>query len=219
MSIEDAGFKEVSNLDEIKETLDEIKKSWQGICEAFSVNPELKIQPSVIKSNLKMTLIELNELQNLEYVKNSNKALEKLHETYIKDMIKFAYTVLDNEESKVWKDEIEGYIKEIFTEDVLVDSGIEVKDDESITMEKLFEEINRVFSITSQLNVIKGMESGNFDESSFMGLESNFIYLGIGLVQACNGNAVIMGSVVTFLKVVIKISDNVLKAITGMLTK
>ncbi len=217
MSTENAGFKEVNNLDDVKETLEEIKKSWQNICEAFSVNPDLKIQPSVIKSNLKMTLIELNELQNLEYVKNSNKPLEKLHETYIKDLIKFSYTILDNEESKVWKDEIEGYIKEVFTTDVLVDSGIEVRDDENLTMDTLFEEINRVFSIASQLNVVKGMESGNFSEESFMSLETNFIYLGIALVRVCNGNAVIMGSVVTFLKVVIKISDNVLKAIAGML--
>ena len=49
------------------------------------------------------------------------------------------------------------------------------------------------------------MESGNLSAETFMSLEDNFIYLGIGIVQTCNGNAVIMGAVVSFIKTLIKI--------------
>lgn len=217
MSNDNNGFKEVENIDDVKKTLDEIKKSWEEICESFDVNPELKIQPSIIKSSIKMTIIELNELENLEYVKKSNKPLEKLHETYVKDLIKFAYTTIEAEDSKIWKDEVEKYINDIFTDDLLADMDIKVQNNEEMSLEQLIEEINRILSISNQLNVIKGMENGNFTADTFMGLINNFSYLGIGIVQACNGNAVVMGEVITFLKVLIKTNDIILKSISDML--
>ena len=217
MSNDNNGFKEVENIDDVKKTLEEIKKSWEEICESFDVNPELKIQPSVIKSSIKMTIIELNELENLEYVKKSNKPLEKLHEIYVKDLIRFAYTTIEAEDSKIWKDEVEKYIKDIFTKDLLADMDVKVENNEEMSLEQLIEEINRILSISNQLNVIKGMENGKFSSDTFMGLINNFSYLGIGIVQACNGNAVVMGEVVTFLKVLIKTNDIILKSISNML--
>lgn len=217
MSTENNGFKEVENLNDIQETLEEMRKSWEEICDAFQVNPEMQIQPSVLRSSIKMTLIELNELENMEYVKKSGRPLEKLHETYVKDLIKFAFTTVDGEECAVWKEEVENYLKEIFTEDVLTDMEIKVENDEKITLDMLIDELNRILSIANQLNVIKGMESGDFKADSFVGLVNNFSYLGIGIVQTCNGNAVIMGEVVTFLKVLIKTNDVILKKITNMI--
>ena len=210
-------MKEVNNLDEVKQTLDEIRKAWEEICDAFEVNPDTPISPDVIRSSVRMTMVELNELENLDYVKKSGRPLEKLHETYVKDLIKFAYTTVDGEEAAVWKEEVEKYLKAIFTEDILADMDVEVANNESMTLDMLIDDINRVFSISNQLNVIKGMESGNFEVGSFVGLVNNFSYLGIGLVQSCNGNAVIMGEVVTFLKVLIKTNDIILKQITGMI--
>lgn len=217
MSSENSGFKEVDNLNEVKETLDEIRKSWEEICDAFEVNPDTQIKPEIIRSSVRMTVVELNELENMDYVKKSGRLLEKLHETYVRDLIKFAYSTVDSEESEMWKEEVDKYLKEIFTEDILVDMDIEVKNDESMTLDKLIDEVNRILSIANQLNVIKGMESGNFAADSFVGLINNFSYLGIGIVQACNGNAVVMGEVVTFLKVIIKTNDVILKQITNMI--
>ena len=217
MSSENNGFKEVDNLNDVKETLDEIRKSWVEICDAFEVNPDMVIQPSVIRSSIRMTLVELNDLENMDYVKKSGKPLEKLHETYVKSLIKFAYSTVDGEDSAMWKDEVEKYIKEIFTEDVLADMDIQVRNDENKTLDMLIDDVNRILSIANQLNVIKGMENGSFAAESFVGLINNFSYLGIGIVQSCNGNAVVMGEVITFLKVLIKTNDIILKQITGMI--
>lgn len=214
---ENNGFKEVNSLEEVEQTLEEIKKSWEEICSAFEVNSETRISPEVIRSSVRMTMVELNELENLDYVKKSGKKLEKLHETYVRDLIKFAYTTIDGEDSNVWKSEVERYLKDIFTEDMLSDMDIKVENNEEMTLDMLIDEINRVLSISNQLNVIKGMESGSFEPGSFVGLVNNFSYLGIGIVQTCNGNAVVMGEVVTFLKVLIKTNDIILKQITGMI--
>lgn len=211
------GFKEVSNLDDVEKTLEEIRKSWEEICDAFEVNPDTKISPEVIRSSVRMTMVELNELENMDYVKKSGRQLEKLHETYVKDLIKFAYTTIDSEDSCVWKEEVERYLNDIFTEDILSDMDVKVENNENMTLDMLIDEINRVLSIANQLNVIKGMESGSFEAGSFVGLVNNFSYLGIGLVQTCNGNAIVMGEVVTFLKVLIKTNDIILKQITGMI--
>lgn len=210
-------FKEVNSLEEVEQTLEEIKKSWEEICSAFEVNSETRISPEVIRSSVRMTMVELNELENLDYVKKSGKKLEKLHETYVRDLIKFAYTTIDGEDSNVWKSEVERYLNDIFTEDMLSDMDIKVENNEEMTLDMLIDEINRVLSISNQLNVIKGMESGSFEPGSFVGLVNNFSYLGIGIVQTCNGNAVVMGEVVTFLKVLIKTNDIILKQITGMI--
>lgn len=214
---ENNGFKEVNSLEEVEQTLEEIKKSWEEICSAFEVNSETRISPEVIRSSVRMTMVELNELENLDYVKKSGKKLEKLHETYVRDLIKFAYTTVDGEDSNVWKSEVERYLNDIFTEDMLSDMDIKVENNEEMTLDMLIDEINRVLSISNQLNVIKGMESGSFEPGSFVGLVNNFSYLGIGIVQTCNGNAVVMGEVVTFLKVLIKTNDIILKQITGMI--
>lgn len=214
---ENNGFKEVNSLEEVEQTLEEIKKSWKEICSAFEVNSETRISPEVIRSSVRMTMVELNELENLDYVKKSGKKLEKLHETYVRDLIKFAYTTVDGEDSNVWKSEVERYLNDIFTEDMLSDMDIKVENNEEMTLDMLIDEINRVLSISNQLNVIKGMESGSFEPGSFVGLVNNFSYLGIGIVQTCNGNAVVMGEVVTFLKVLIKTNDIILKQITGMI--
>lgn len=214
---ENNGFKEVNSLEEAEQTLEEIKKSWEKICDAFEVNSETRISPEVIRSSVRMTMVELNELENLDYVKKSGKKLEKLHETYVRDLIKFAYTTIDGEDSNVWKSEVERYLNDIFTEDMLSDMDIKVENNGEMTLDMLIDEINRVLSISNQLNVIKGMESGSFEPGSFVGLVNNFSYLGIGIVQTCNGNAVVMGEVVTFLKVLIKTNDIILKQITGMI--
>lgn len=215
---ENNGFKEVNSLDDVEQTLKEIKKSWEEICDAFGVNPETRISPGAIRSSVRMTMVELNELENLEYVRKSGKKLEKLHETYARDLIKFAYTTIDSEDSSVWRDEVKRYLRDIFTEDMLSDMDVKVENNEKMTLDMLIDEINRVLSISNQLNVIKGMESGSFEAGSFAGLVNNFSYLGIGIVQTCNENAVVMGEVVTFLKVLIKTNDIILKQITGMIT-
>lgn len=215
---ENNGFKEVNSLDDVEQTLKEIKKSWEEICDAFGVNPETRISPGAIRSSVRMTMVELNELENLEYVRKSGKKLEKLHETYARDLIKFVYTTIDSEDSSVWRDEVERYLRDIFTEDMLSDMDVKVENNEKMTLDMLIDEINRVLSISNQLNVIKGMESGSFEAGSFAGLVNNFSYLGIGIVQTCNENAVVMGEVVTFLKVLIKTNDIILKQITGMIT-
>lgn len=217
MNSDNGGFREVDNLNDVRETLDEIRKSWEEICDAFEVNPDMQIQPDIIRSSVRMTIIELNELENMDYVKKSGRPLEKLHETYVKDLIKFAYSTVESEDSAVWRDEVETYIREIFTDDVLIDMDVSVENDEKVTLDMLIDEVNRILSISNQLNVIKGMESGSFTAEPFAGLINNFSYLGIGIVQTCNGNAVVMGQVITFLKVLIKTNDIILKQITGMI--
>lgn len=215
--MENNGFKEVQNLDDLKNTIEEIQKSWEEICDAFEVDPDKQIQPSIIRASIKMTLIELTELENMEYVKKSGKTLEKLHETYLRDLIRFAYYSVDSEETQVWKEEVDNYVKEIFTPEVMADTDVEAKPDETVSLDMLIDDMNRVLSIANQLNVIKGMESGTFDAEPFAGLINNFSYLGIGLVQTCNKNATVMGQVITFLKVIIKTNDIVLKKITDMI--
>jgi hypothetical protein len=219
MSEENNGFKEVTNLEDVHKVLEDMKKSWDEICEAFGVDPEKQIKASVLKSSIRLTMLELDELENLEYVKKSNKPLMKLHKVYLENLIKYAYTTVDTEESKAWTEEMEKYIKEIFTSEFVDEFDVKVEDNKEMTIDMLFDDINKVFSISSQLNVIKGMEGGKFNEEAFMGLISNFIFLGIGIVQACNGNAVIMGKVVTSLKVIIKINDMIIKSISKMLSK
>ena len=219
MSTENNGFKEVKGFEEIKATLDEIEGAWKEICDTFEVDPEIPVRTSVLTSSIKMTLMDLNQLENLEYVKKSGKPLEKLHETYIKDIIKFGYSTVEGEDSKMWEEEVDKYVKEVITAECLSDSDIKVENNTDMSLDMLIDELNRVFSIANQLNVIKGMESGSFDSEPFMGLINNFIYFGIGLVQRCNGNAVIMGEVVTFLKVLIKTNDIILKQISQMLMR
>lgn len=213
------GFKEVSNLDEMKNALDEIRKSWEEICEAFEVDPDVKVQSSIIKSSVRMTLVELNELENMDYVKKSGRPLEKLHETYVKNLIRFAYYAVDSEESVMWKDEVKEYISEIFTEDLLMDTEATIEEEENVTLDMIIDDMNRILSIANQLNVIKGMESGSFEADAFVGLINNYSYLGIGIVQTCNGNAAVMGQVVTFLKVMIKTNDVIIKQISDMIMR
>ena len=141
---ENNGFKEVNSLDDVEQTLKEIKKSWEEICDAFGVNPETRISPGAIRSSVRMTMVELNELENLEYVRKSGKKLEKLHETYARDLIKFAYTTIDSEDSSVWRDEVERYLRDIFTEDMLSDMDVKVENNEKMTLDMLIDEINRV---------------------------------------------------------------------------
>lgn len=107
----------------------------------------------------------------------------------------------------------------MITDEVLSDTGIKVEDNEAVTLEELLLDIQRIFSISNQLNIIKGMESGAISQESFMNLEDNFIYMSIGIVQVCNGNAVIMGTAVSFIKALIKINDNILKSISQMLSR
>lgn len=213
------GFKEVSNLDEMRNALDEIRKSWEEICEAFEVDPDVKVQSSIIKSSIKMTLIDLNELENMDYVKNSNKKLEKLHETYVKNLVRFAYYAVGSEESIMWKDEVKSYINEIFTQDLLSDMEVTTEEEENVSLDMIIDDMNRILSIANQLNVIRGMESGNFEADAFVGLINNYSYLGIGIVQTCNGNAAVMGQVVTFLKVMIKTNDVIIKQISDMIMR
>ena len=150
-------FKEVTSMEEVEKALKEMRRAWEDICEAFHVDAQIKLQPEVIRNNIRATMMDLNELENM--------------------------------------------------------------DDTDVTLDLLLTDIQRVFSISNQLNIIKGMESGNLSAETFMSLEDNFIYLGIGIVQTCNGNAVIMGAVVSFIKTLIKINDNILKSISQMLTR
>lgn len=212
-------FKEVTSMEDVEKALKEMHKAWEDICEAFHVDAQIKLQPEVIRNNIRATMMDLNELENMEYVKKSGKPLEKLHVTYLKCLIKSAYLNLESEDARAWIGEVEHYLGEVITEDVLTDTGLKVEDDTDVTLDLLLTDIQRVFSISNQLNIIKGMESGNLSAETFMSLEDNFIYLGIGIVQTCNGNAVIMGSVVSFIKTLIKINDNILKSISQMLTR
>ena len=212
-------FKEAGNPDELERVLKEMRESWTDICDAFGVDPEMKLQPEVLRNNIRAAIMDLYELENMEYVKNSGKKLERLHESYLKCLIKAAFINVESEDGKAWKEEVERYLKEIITDKVLGDSGIKVEDDENISLEALLADIQRVFSISNQLNVIKGMESGTISPESFLGLEDNFIYISIGIVQTCNGNAVIMGTAVSFMKALIKINDNILKSISQMLSR
>lgn len=212
-------FKEVTSMEDVEKALKEMRKAWADICEAFGVEPEIKLQPEILRNNIRATMIDLNELENMEYVKQSGKPLEKLHVTYLKCLIKSAYLNLESEDASVWTEEVERYLKEILTDEVLCDTGLVLEDDKDMTIDILLKDIQRVFSISNQLNIIKGMETGNLSEETFMSLEDNFIYLGIGIVQTCNGNAVIMGAVVSFLKTLIKINDNIFKSISQMLSR
>ncbi len=215
----DNEFKEVSNMEELEKSLKEMREAWADICEAFGVDPEMRLQPEVLKNNLRATLIDLNELQNLDYVKKSGKPLEKLDETYMRCLIKCAFLHVEKDDSQVWQEEVERYLKEIVTDEVLAGTNVTVTNDENVTAEQLLSDVQRVFSIANQLNIIRGMESGNVSPEMFMSLEDNFIYLNIGIVQTCNGNAVIMGKAVSFIKTLIKINDNILKSISQMLSR
>lgn len=212
-------FKKENNVVDVEEALKEMRESWADICTAFGVDPEMKLQPEVLRNNIRTVMIDLYGLENMEYVKKSGKKLEKLHESYLKCLIKAAFIHVESEDGRVWKEEAERYLKEVITSEVLNDSGIKVEDDETVTLETLLQDIQRVFSISNQLNMIKGMENGAISPESFMGLEDNFIYISIGIVQTCNGNAVIMGSAVSFIKTLIKINDNILKCISQMLSR
>lgn len=212
-------FKEVTDMADVEKALKEMRESWADICEAFGVDPEMKLQPEVLRNNIRATIIELNELENMEYVKKSGKKLENLHESYLKCLIKSAFINVESGDSRVWKEEVERYLKDIITEEVLGDSGLKVEDDKTVSLDMLLSDIQRVFSISNQLNIIKGMESGNVSPETFMSLEDNFIYISIGIVQTCNGNAVVMGTAVSFIKTLIKINDNILKSISQMLSR
>ena len=212
-------FKEENNIIDVEKALKEMRKSWADICAAFGVDPEMKLQPEVLRNNIRTVMMDLYGLENMEYVKKSGKKLEKLHESYLKCLIKAAFIHVESEDGSVWKEEVERYLKEIITDEVLLDSGIKIEDDETVTPEALLCDIQRVFSISNQLNIIKGMENRTLSPESFMGLEDNFIYISIGIVQTCNGNAVIMGSAVSFIKALIKINDNILKSISQMLSR
>lgn len=214
-----SGFKKENNTIDIEQALKEMKKSWADICDAFGVDSEIKLQPEILRNNIRTVMLELYELENMEYVKKSGKTLEKLHESYLKCLIRTAYMNVKSDDGKVWKEEVERYLKEIITDEVLGDSDIKIEDNEAAAPEELFTDIQRVFSISNQLNIIKGMESGTLSSKTFMALEDNFIYLNIGIVQTCNENAVIMGTVVSFIKALIKINDNILKSISQMLLK
>ena len=152
------------------------------------------------------------------YVKKSNKPLENLHRNYVLSLIKFGYSILENKENELWADTIKEYISEIFTEDITEGEDLYVLS-ENVVVDELFKDIQRIFSIANQLNVIRIMETDRNSSDMFMALEDNFIYFGIGMVQKCNENAVIMAQVVTFLKVLIKINDNILKSISNMIRR
>lgn len=210
--------KEVTGMEDVEKALKEMREAWSDICEAFGVDPEIKLQPEVLRNNIRATMIDLNELEQMEYVKKSGKKLEKLHASYLKCLIKAAFLNVESEDSQVWKEEVERYLKEVITDEVLADTGLKVEDDKDTSFDVLLADIQRVFSISNQLNIIKGMESGTLSPETLMSLEDNFIYISIGTVQTCNGNAVIMGTAVSFIKALIKINDNILKSISQMLT-
>lgn len=199
------------DVNEFKATLDEIQKSWSDICEAFGVDKSKPIEVSELKRNMMATTMELDEIRNLDYVKKSGKPLENLSENYNLCLMKFAYSIIENEENEIWADTIKEYVNEVFTD---VDDRCH-----NVDLDALFADIQRIFSISNQLNVIRIMETKKDNSDIFMALEDNFIYFGISIVQKCNGNAVIMAQVVTFLKVLIKINDNILKSISSMLQK
>lgn len=204
---------------DMEKTLKEMRKSWADICTVFGVDPEIPVLPEILRNSIRRVMIDLYGLEHMEYVKKSGKNLEKLHESYLNCLIKAAFIHVESEDVSVWKKEVERYLKEIITDEVLGDTGIKVEDNETVTLEALLLDIQRIFSISNQLNIIKGMEHGAISQESFMGLEDNFIYMSIGIVQICNGNAVIMGTAVSFIKALIKINDNILKSISQMLSR
>ncbi len=207
------------DVNEFKATLEEIQKSWSDICDAFGVDKDKLIELSQIKRNIKTTVMELDEIRNLDYVKKSGRPLENLSENYLFAMIRFAYSIMENEENDIWADTIREYVNEVFTEEIMVITDDVDEKCKNVNMDSLFADIQRIFSISNQLNVIRIMETNRDNSDVFMALEDNFIYFGISIVQKCNGNAVIMAQVVTFLKVLIKINDNILKSISGMLQR
>lgn len=207
------------DVNEFKETLEEIQKSWADICEAFGVDKDKTIEVAQIKRNIRTTVMELDEIRNLDYVKKSGKPLENLSENYLMSMLRFAYSIMENEENEIWADTIRDYVNEVFTEDIMTITDEVNGKCTNVNMDSLFADIQRIFSISNQLNVIRIMETKRDNSDIFMALEDNFIYFGISIVQKCNGNAVIMAQVVTFLKVLIKINDNILKSISGMLQR
>lgn len=204
---------------DMEKTLKEMQKSWADICTVFGVDPEIPVLPEVLRNSIRRVMIDLYGLEHMEYVKKSGKNLEKLHESYLSCLIKAAFIHVESEDVSVWKKEVERYLKDIITDEVLGDTGIKVEDNETVTLEALLLDIQRIFSISNQLNIIKGMEHEAISQESFMSLEDNFIYMSIGIVQICNGNAVIMGTAVSFIKALIKINDNILKSISQMLSR
>lgn len=212
-------FKEIDNAEQLEKELADMKKAWDDICAAFGVDSQVRLQPEILKNNIREVLIDFNELQTMDYVKKSGKTLENLSETYLNCLIRSAYMHVRHDDSTVWKEEVESFLKEIITPEILGDLNVRVEDEKTYTSEQMFTDIQRVFSIANQLNIIRGMESGNVSEEMFMSLEDNFIYLHIAIVQTCNGNAVIMGKAVSFIKALIKINDNILKSISQMLSR
>ncbi len=210
---------EPDNIVDVEKAFQEMQKSWADICTAFGADPEIPVSPEVLRNSIRTVMIDLYGLEQMEYVKKSGKKLEKLHQSYLKCLIKAAFIHVESEDASIWKKEVERYLKEIITDEVLNDSGIKTEDDETVTLEMLLLDIQRIFSISNQLNVIKGIESGTISQESFMNLEDNFIYISIGIVQICNGNAVIRGTAVSFIKALIKINDNILKSISQMLSR
>ena len=128
-------FKEVTSMEEVEKALKEMRRAWEDICEAFHVDAQIKLQPEVIRNNIRATMMDLNELENMEYVRKSGKSLEKLHVTYLKCLIKSAYLNLESEDAKVWTGEVERYLGEVITEDVLADTGLKVEDDTDVTLD------------------------------------------------------------------------------------
>ncbi len=208
-----------NNIVDVEKALKEMRESWVDICTAFGADPEIPVSPEVLRNSIRTVMIDLYGLEHMEYVKKSGKTLEKLHESYLKCLIKAAFIHVESEDLSIWKEEVLRYLKEMITDEVLSDTGIKVEDNEAVTLEELLLDIQRIFSISNQLNIIKGMESGAISQESFMNLEDNFIYMSIGIVQVCNGNAVIMGTAVSFIKALIKINDNILKSISQMLSR
>ena len=130
--------------------------------------------------------MDLDEIQNLDYVKKSGKKLENLSENYLKALIKSVYIHVEQDDSHVWAEEVERYLKQIFTSELLSGYQVKPEDDRSYDSKVLLEDIQRIFSIANQLNMIRGMERGSLDSAQMMNLEDNFIYLHIAIVQVCN---------------------------------
>ena len=85
-------------------------------------------------------------------------------------------------------------------------------------MEEMLGSMNRVFSIASQFSIIRMMEENvGAAGQNIQSLEENYIYASIAMVQACNDNMIMMGKTVTFVKAVIKVSDNIMKSIAEMM--
>lgn len=206
-------------MEEVEKALEEMRKAWADICDAFGVEPERKLQPEVLKNNIRATLMDLNTLENMEYVKNSGKTLESLQTGYLKCLIKTAYLPVEPKDGEVWREEVDRYVKEVIPQELASLYDLKVEDDGAYSLDMLLAEIQKVFSIANQLSIIQGMESGKVSPETFLSLVENFIYLNIGIVQTCNGNAVIMGEAVSFMKTIIKINDNIMKSISQMLSR